>query len=731
MQNKKVTLFIIAAFIIGIFIVVYIEYNSSKSIDNLVTGNETLLKELKIANDINQLEKDIVTVESKVRGAIATNDKTYLNGINTYFDEILEKTGKLLKTFSSDSSLGDIKKLNDLVHKKIRYNQQLLDSLNLSGKQAAENLIATQTGKKLSDSIFSITSKINKTRQNSITEAITYIDKNSQKAQEFSSILIAIVLAGGVILFWFIINIIRKQITLIKNLNASEKMVKETARIKENFMANMSHEIRTPMNAILGFTYLLQKKNLDSESREYIDTIHRSGENLLTIINDVLDLSKIESGMMRIEETTFGLRELLHSIEIMFRPKVHEKGLSLNVSVDESVPEMLIGDATRLTQILINLIGNALKFTTKGSISIKIENNGLTETGIKLGIAVADTGIGIEKEKQKTIFNRFQQADDSITRNFGGTGLGLSIVKELVELQNGTIEVKSSPDMGTAFQLMIPYRISSEHPSYTTENTPHNKLNHNFGHTRILVVEDNEINQKLVKHLFTQWGLEYDLAQNGLEAIGKLESRNYSLILMDIQMPIMDGYTATQMIRNKLGSNIPIIAMTAHALAGEREKCIGYGMNDYISKPLRETTLHALISRYTSASLNETLTTSTGRENKSFHYQHINLAYMKEISNGNVEYEKEVTQQFIEAIPEDLKAIETAWQTKDITAIRQVVHNMKTTVSVLGIGEPLQTHLNTLEYQDLTEETYSLHNQAIKDICTASVTEAKQFLSTL
>jgi CheY-like chemotaxis protein len=453
---------------------------------------------------------------------------------------------------------------------------------------------------------------------------------------------------------------------------------------------------------------------------------------LLTIINDILDLSKIEAGMMRIESAPFSMRGLLHSIETMFAAKIAEKKLSFSVDMDESIPDTLEGDATRLTQILVNLVGNALKFTDKGSILIKISNEGIADGIVKTGITIADTGIGVDKNKLLHIFDRFQQAEDSVTRKYGGTGLGLSIVRDIVLLQSGTIDVESNPGIGTTFRLMIPYKISDEDftnkfPDAKSLITP--KIN--FENHLILVVEDNEINQRLIEQIFKKWGLEFDLAGNGKEAIEKLGLKKYDLILMDIQMPEMDGYTAARIIRDKLKLDTPIIAMTAHALSGEREKCLSYGMNEYISKPIREEQLHDLIALFTEikstpASHNMQVSSIANSE-----YKYINLQYMKDISNGNIEYEKTVTEQFIEAIPNDLLKLEKAWEDNHINDLRQQAHNMKTTISVMGLIEILQPYLDSLEYENLSEESFRNKFSSIKLICEASVEEAKQFYNSL
>ena len=728
MQSKKIIVFILASFVAGTLLLVYIQYNSSKNINKLIRGNENLMNEVEVNSKLNLLEKTITKVETKVRGAIVIKNPTSIIGIDNEILEIKSLLKQLQRLSKDDSSLFYINRLDTLMQEKLLLNQSVLHNLSRKRIIKAEELINSYRGKKLTDSILVTILKIDDTRSKQLINAINSIDKSGKKAQQFSLILIVIVLVCGAALFWYIINTIRRQISLISQLNISEKKVIETARSKEVFLANMSHEIRTPMNAILGFTALLRHKDLDEESREYVRTIEQSGENLLTIINDILDMSRLEAGMLKLDKRPFNIRNIIHSIKGMFYNKAAEKTILLSTEIDESVPATLLGDTTRITQILINLAGNALKFTKKGSITIKVTNEGITGNSINLGITVADTGIGIRREKQEQIFERFQQAEDSVTRKYGGSGLGLSIVKDLVKLQNGTIEIDSEPGKGTTFKLMIPLDISMEEISQTDYNTiGFSEADGSNLPGRILVVEDNIINHSLINHLFKNWKLDFDLANNGKEALVKLKAQNYCLILMDIQMPVMDGYTATSEIRQTLKLTTPIIAMTAHALALEKEKCFEFGMNDYISKPLRENKLHQLINHY--VKIDKSHVSATRSHPDSDKYDFIDLQYMKEISIGNKEYEKLVTEQFLEAIPEELKAIENAWKEEDILRLRHVAHNMKTTVSVMGLNTSLQKYLDALENEVIDQTVFQNNFAEIKRICSRSLEEARHFYS--
>lgn len=728
MTGKHFIYFTLCAFIGGTLLLVFMQYNSAKNIGELIKGNEKLLAEFKVGNSLNQLEKNVISVESNIRGAIASGDSSHLEKLNAQVNEVEADIKKLHKIRDNDSIIKYIDELDYIVHRKLLFSNELLDTYHRLGKAATEELVATRRGKLITDTITDVIQKIDSSRQLVLVRLTASIDKSGRDARTWGNILIIVVLASGGAIFWFTINRILQQNQLIHQLDISEKKVKETARIKENFMANMSHEIRTPMNAVLGFTNLLTKQQLDEESKIYVRSIQQAGENLLTIINDILDLSKIEAGMIRIDSAPFIVRELFDSIKNLFDGKATEKGLYLSMHVEDSVPVKVEGDAVRLTQILVNLLGNALKFTKQGGIVVKVMNKGRQDNLVRLQFSVTDTGIGIEEEKSAIVFERFQQAEDSITRKYGGTGLGLSIVKDLVSLQNGTIAVESELNKGTTFRFMIPYKIFTEQSIVEKDEYRNTWKLADVAGKKILVVEDNEMNQTLMKHLLKSWHLSFDTAANGREAIEKLLQNNYHLILMDVQMPEMDGYTASRYIRDKLKFSIPIIAMTAHAFAGEREKCLLNGMDEYISKPVKEIELKKMISRFLATKDNSKAVTI--KHATSTAYQYINLEYMKKVSGGSLEYEKTVTGQFIEIIPSDIRNLEDAISNKDIPAIKHIAHNMKTSISVMGLTQKLQALLDSLEYGDRDLEEYAVLVASLKSICLHALTEARDFYKT-
>jgi CheY-like chemotaxis protein len=379
----------------------------------------------------------------------------------------------------------------------------------------------------------------------------------------------------------------------------TKKKMEEIMRVKEEFLSNMSHEIRTPMNAIVGFTDLILKTGLSNEQKQYTDAIKTSGENLLVIINDILDFSKLEAGGITFEKIEFKLSQVLATMTDLMLPKSTEKNIKLSVAIDKKIPNNLVGDPTRLNQILLNLVGNAIKFTEKGEVKTTVSLLKETEHEIELNISVRDTGIGIPEEKLTSIFEPFTQATSDTTRKYGGSGLGLSIVRQFVERQGGNVAIESRVGEGSTFSFRLVFGKCGQmsEPVETMLNIFENETFLVQG-LNILLVEDNELNQILATKVLTGWNWNVELAENGKIAIDKLKDKDYDLILMDIQLPEMDGYEATRRIRTTLRqpkSHIPIMAMTAHAMSSEEKKCYEAGMDGYISKPFSPKVLYSRI----------------------------------------------------------------------------------------------------------------------------------------
>ncbi|MCW3465628.1 response regulator [Chitinophaga nivalis] len=732
MQPKRIKYYLLGLFITGMILFIVLQFNSAKNIRKLISGNEQLLQELNVKNELQKLQTNMAKTDSKVRGTVISQDTLHITGIEADIAIIKADLKEINKIIKNDSTEKLLTQLNYLVDEKNTFNMQVLDTFYSKGKWAAERLINNHRGKRLGEAITGILHQLDTTRQTEVNRTTHLIDSSGQKAQSWGTILVLFACLTSLLAFLYITSRIHQQEQLIDALDESQQQEKKLAAIKEQFLANMSHEIRTPMNAVLGFTHLLQAQPLNHKSKEYVGAIENAGKNLLEIINDILDISKIESGMMRIEPTAFSLRSVLHTLDTMFQPKAAEKKLQLSIRITEQTPDILYGDVMRLTQVLINLISNAIKFTPEGKVDVQVTPTWQESNAVRILFTVTDTGIGIASSKLATIFDRFNQAEPSTTRKYGGTGLGLTIAKQLVELQHGVITAESKPGEGAIFKVELPYTLGE---SILENGDPFYTENGQLPlhpDARLLVAEDNIMNQNLLRHLLSNWQLQYKVVNNGKEVLQELDKQHYDLVLMDIQMPEMDGYTAVQAIRQERHSNIPVIAMTAHAMAGEREKCLHFGMNEYISKPIREEELYHMIQVYTGkfAPREQPLPLYQLTAENGFQ-QLISMQYLHELSKGDESFEKAMLTQFVAQLPEDLSLLKKAVQTANIAMIRATAHNLKTTVSFIGLETHLYPVLDKLEgipENDFHQEAAIEQFNTLKQLCLQAIQEAIHLL---
>ena len=458
-----------------------------------------------------------------------------------------------------------------------------------------------------------------------------------------------------------------------------KREAEEALYSKERFLANMSHEIRTPMNGILGMSELLASAELSSKHQSYLNSIQTSAKNLLVIINDILDFSKITAGKLDLEVIGFDLyshlNELLSSIEYT----TLQKDIFISKNIDEDLKGKVIkGDPVRLNQVLTNLLSNAIKFTDRGEVNLTCEVIRSNENYASIQFKVRDTGIGISKDKLRSVFDVFRQAYSSTTRKYGGTGLGLSICKQLVELHGGNIWVESDLGQGASFYVEITYALGDK------SDLPKDEVGETIelDGIKVLLVEDQEINQVYATSILEEKGASVDIAKNGLESIEKLTVNEYDVVLMDMQMPVMGGVEAIQVIRNDMFQDVPIIAVTANALKGDSEKYIKAGMNEYIAKPFESSELVAKISKVLNISFEDKNERVDSDNQEASLYD---LTKISNISKGNSEFISKMVDLFIDENKVAVEDLEKYVKEKNFIKIAAIAHKMKSSIGMMEI----------------------------------------------
>ena len=492
-----------------------------------------------------------------------------------------------------------------------------------------------------------------------------------------------------------------------KALREAKEQVEMTSKAKEIFLANMSHEIRTPMNGILGLGNLLNKTKLTPKQKEFTKLIIESGNNLMYIVNDILDYTKIQSSQFKLESIPFDLAEKVNSTIQTFHFKAEEKSIALHFNNELTENLMVEGDPHRLGQVLNNLLSNAFKFTTAGSVSVDLKQISQDAVNAAFEIRVTDTGIGISKENQSSIFEQFVQATPDITRKFGGTGLGLSICKDLLELQGGSINVESELHKGTTFIVKINYKkVKSTAPSGV--QLKHGKTPSAMK-KKILVAEDVQINQLIVKHILKGWGQSVTIVENGKEVLKLLEKNQFDLILMDIHMPELNGVDTTRLIRNLPNpkkANIPIIAVSAAAFKDEIKGYLDSGMNDFITKPYTEEKLLEVFNRVLRISHpNEEESIQDSIKTPSKMEKLYDLARLNEFGDDDPEFIKEIIVVFLSNTGKDLDDLMQGVNDENYQVIFEIAHRMKSSLHTMGI-KSLETTIKELEALARNNESF-------------------------
>ena len=514
--------------------------------------------------------------------------------------------------------------------------------------------------------------------------------------------------------------------TIAEEAKSKAESATEIAEIavkaKQQFLSNMSHEIRTPMNAIIGFTKVVLRTELTDKQKEYLTAIKTSGDALIVLINDILDLAKVDAGKMKFEQIPFKMSLSLSSMLHLFETKIQEKNLELVKEYDTRIPEVLLGDPVRLHQIILNLVSNAVKFTHDGSITVCVKLLNEDDKKVVVEFSVTDTGIGITENKIDKIFENFQQASSGTSRLFGGTGLGLAIVKQLVEPQGGNIRVESVVNFGSTFSFTLPFLKTDAQAELEAENL---ELEIETKNIKVLVVEDMALNQLLMKTLLDDFGFERDIAGNGKIAIEKLCEQSYDIILMDLQMPEMNGFEATDYIRNTLNSQIPIIALTADVTTVDLEKCKAVGMNDYIAKPVEERLLYnKIVNLVKKPIMAEAQNISSLLKTK---LKCTDLTYLLQRTKSNPKLMMEMITLYLEQTPPLISAMKNSFKDEDWGMLHTSVHKMIPSFVIMGISadyemmakkiqEFAKTHQRTEDVRNLVLQVETICLQACKEL---------------
>ena len=663
-----------------------------KNIKGLKTGNQEAAVIFTINNRLQEIVNTATDLETRV--ASENPDKKNMQAITDSLAAMGYNASVLEKLNMDTGTHNNFVKLNNFISRQVAISFKVMEATATGDKIVSKRYSDSLIGLKTGDSIYQTAINIEKGLESKLKNTFNSNTEASQQLSTLNKIFAIIAIVAILILGTIIINRHLRQVSLIAALKKANEEVKKSAMIKDQFLANMSHEIRTPLNAIKGFSRLLQQTTLNADQQKFSDIIEDSSNNLLNLVNDILDIAKIEAGKMVVEQKEFDLKRMLQTLESMFMNTAKEKQLDFSWTIDENVPQFLLGDPDRIYQILVNLVSNAFKFTNKGFIRIAVSNLFENEKEIRLQIKVQDSGIGIPLKKHELIFERFQQAGNPQENIQKGTGLGLAIVKNMATLLGGSVAVKSAEGEGSVFTVALPFVKNIAGSAVAETAGAADSLAVTFTGAGVLVAEDNHVNQLLISRLIKPYGIKPVIASNGMEVLALLKDQQYDLLLLDIQMPMLDGYKTCAAIR-KTGNSLPVVAMTAYVMDAEKEKCRAAGMNDYLAKPLDEAELKNILLKYLAGTIKPSGTTNEINNN----------SFLLQLAGGDEQMAEIILTQVKEEIPGEIAKLKKIISEKNIAALPAVCHHLISSISPLGNNSFVMKKLTALQKMMADMET--------------------------
>ena len=696
--------FFLLLMLVGIAFNFYFEMKVNSSIKAFTAKQEKITQYQQYLRQVDLLSKKLDGVKNQVKNLALYGSLEKIKNFETDTREINRESVLLSDNLRSIISSADIEGFRKSVRQRVDYERSLIQAFQENGIKDIQKKIqqpdADQSRLKF-DMYFSIiTGKL----QGEIMARNKQQDKDKLDIISLDYAIPHLTSFVFLVIAFFILYKILQVYKLNENLNKAVEKEHEAQLIKEQFMDNMTHELRSPLNAVLGYTGLLMKTTLKKDQLKFTKAIRTSGELLLNVINEVLDYSKIRSGYLHFENEPFSLKEQIAALLDIVNDKLNEKGLQYEIDIDDKIPDNLRGDGSKLLQVLLNITFNAIKFTTEGKIIIRAlceEKNG---DQVKLKFFISDTGIGIPKEKLPYIFDRFFQVQGNVTTKYAGTGLGLSITKQIVMLQGGTIYAESEPGKGTTFIFTLGFGISMDESKTEKKQTLAGLINGDDDglayrvkvlprDMKILIVDDNELNRELVCFILKDMQVQFKTASRGQEAIDMLKNEKFDVVLMDVQMPGMDGRETTRKIRTGLKLQVPVIALTAFSQPAEKQRCLDAGMDVYLSKPVKEKELFEVLELFAP----ETSVTD----------KRIDIQYLKTIAQDNREFIDSVILKIADTLPHEIASLREAVESNNHELVNQLSHDMKTTFAVLGLNDSVSEPIRYLESWNSARQSQS------------------------